>query len=111
MRPKPLLEPGFCAAMPHLIRPEVLKAIMSFFPTPASAWSERVNRVFDTEPRNGGDPNAVWLPRTEIENQFSNLLAQDGVHICVDGPSGTGKSSLVLTQLRKTSRRVITIQL
>jgi hypothetical protein len=81
------------------------------FHNPDRGWSARVNRVFDTRPRDGASPGSVWLPRREVENQFSDLLFQDGVHICVDGPSGTGKTSLVLTQLSKEQRRVIKVQL
>jgi hypothetical protein len=75
------------------------------------AWSARVNAVFHTSPRDGGKPHAVWLPRVKLESDFSDLLFQDGVHICVDGPSGTGKTSLVLTQLTKERQKVLPIQL
>lgn len=70
-----------------------------------------MNRVFDTQPRDGANPNSVWLPRKKDEAHFDDLLYQDGVHICVDGPSGTGKTSLVKTRLSKEKKRVIAIQL
>ena len=81
------------------------------FLNPDRGWSARVDRAFDTRPRDGASPGSVWLPRRDVEDQFSDLLFQDGVHICVDGPSGTGKTSLVLTQLSKEKKKVIKVQL
>lgn len=78
---------------------------------PDRVWNERVNRVFDTQPRDGASGQSVWLPRQKMENHFTDLLYQDGVHICIDGPSGTGKTSLVKTQLSKEKKKVIPIQL
>lgn len=75
------------------------------------AWNARVNLVFHTGPRDGASPHAVWLSRYKVEKQFNDLLYQDGVHICVDGPSGTGKTSLVKTQLSRAKLRFLEVQL
>jgi hypothetical protein len=88
-----------------------LAEINIYMVSPDRSWSARVTRVFDTRPRDGANPDSVWLPREKVENQFNDLLYQDGVHICVDGPSGTGKTSLVKTQLSKEKKKVIENQL
>jgi AAA domain len=72
--------------------------------------NERVNQVFDTRPRDGAKA-PMWLPRPKMEDHFNDLLYQSGAHICVDGPSGTGKSSLVKTQLSKENKKVIAVQI
>jgi hypothetical protein len=78
---------------------------------PERIWSSRVSQIFHTAPRDGAKPHSVWFPRRALENDLSDLLFQEAVHICVDGPSGTGKTSLVQTQLSKEAVKVLPLQL
>lgn len=67
-------------------------------------WSNRVGQVFNTQPRDGSRSNSLWITtetRRRIEESLSVLLQNPGVHICVDGPTGTGKSSLAITILNR----------
>jgi hypothetical protein len=61
-------------------------------------WTRRVGEVFNTSARLGYVPGSVWLRRDE-EGKFAELLETKGVHICLDGPTGTGKSSMAATLL------------
>jgi hypothetical protein len=72
-------------------------------------WAKRVGEIFNTMPRDGN--NAVWLPRKEMEDKFSDLIENRGVHICLDGPTGTGKSSLAFTVLNKLKIKYKLIQI
>lgn len=77
---------------------------------PEKRWTEQVNRVFSLKPRNGASGHSFWLDREPIERLFDDLLRQEGVHICVDGPTGTGKTSLVTTVLSKSKARFFEFQ-
>lgn len=77
---------------------------------PERKWTEQVNRIFSLKPRNGATAHSFWLDREPIERQFDDFLHQEGVHICVDGPSGTGKTSLVTTGLSKSKRKFFEFQ-
>lgn len=72
-------------------------------------WTERVNRVFSTMPRDGALPHSFWLHR-DMEESLEDLLHQEGAHVCVDGPTGTGKTSLVKTSLSKSKKKYFEIQ-
>lgn len=61
------------------------------------AWAARVGQVFDTRPRIGVE-NVLWMRRTE-EIALARALRLPGVHVCLDGPSGAGKTSLMRTIL------------
>ncbi|HBH17987.1 MAG TPA: hypothetical protein DDX14_03445 [Cyanobacteria bacterium UBA9579] len=65
------------------------------------SWSYKVGRVFNTKPRDGSKETNVWLPRLKNEQRLSELLAIEGINIIIDGPTGTGKSSLAITALNK----------
>jgi hypothetical protein len=64
-------------------------------------WMEVVSEVFDTNPRDGNRKETVWLPRTKLEKLVEDELYTRGRHICIDGCSGSGKSSLIITTLLK----------
>lgn len=68
-------------------------------PTKSRRWSYRVGQVFNTRPRDGSNTNILWIKRRNIEELLIDLLLNPGVHICIDGPTGTGKSSLAITTL------------
>lgn len=73
-------------------------------------WANRVGSVFDTRPRLGYTGKSVWLPR-DIETTFAEMLETEGLNICIDGATGTGKSSVALTVLNKFSITHIPVQL
>ena len=71
---------------------------------------EVVSDVFDTNPRNGNRAETIWYKRLILEQELENELFTRGRHICVDGCSGSGKSSLVITQLLRHSIPYTTVQ-
>jgi hypothetical protein len=71
-------------------------------------WAKKVSEVFNTMPRDG--TRTLWLPRTSIENRLAEVLDNRGVHICLDGPTGTGKTSLALTLLNRLKIKYKLIQ-
>lgn len=56
-------------------------------------WEEQVGKVFTTSPRGHLEDVGFWLTREE-EHSFKKLLRLQGNHVCLDGPTGTGKTSL-----------------
>ncbi|HTI71655.1 MAG TPA: hypothetical protein VMF06_16895, partial [Candidatus Limnocylindria bacterium] len=72
---------------------------------------QRVSDVFDTNPRNGNRATTVWLKRAAIEKHLENDLFTRGRHICIDGCSGSGKSSLVITTLLRNKIPYTTVQI
>ena len=73
-------------------------------------WNKTVSGVFDTNPRNGNLASTVWLRREPLEGQIESELFTRGRHICIDGCSGSGKSSLVITSLLKHDIKYTTVQ-
>lgn len=67
--------------------------------TSVREWMQSVSEVFDTDPRNGNNDSTVWLRRQALESDLEADLFTRGRHICIDGCSGSGKSSLVITTL------------
>ena len=78
---------------------------------PYTHWMQFVSDVFDTSPRNGNRAETVWLARPELEKQLEAEIFTRGRHICVDGCSGSGKSSLVITTLLKHRIPYTTVQI
>lgn len=74
-------------------------------------WMQDVSEVFDTNPRNGTRKETVWLTRRGLERQLEDSVFTRGKHICVDGCSGSGKSSLVLTTLLKHQLKFTMVQI
>ena len=77
----------------------------------AADVSERIERLFSSQPRNGSDDNALWHKRAKIEGRLSQLLKAGSQNICIDGPTGSGKSSLALTVLNRISQPFIWLPL
>jgi hypothetical protein len=73
-------------------------------------WTKRVAEVFDTNPRNGNRPSTVWFRQSTIEDALNQSLHTPGVHLCLDGSSGTGKTSLVVTTLIRAGVDYTTVQ-
>lgn len=65
------------------------------------SWPKKVGEVFNTLPRDGNNKSTVWLERKELERCMISELESPGVSICVDGPTGTGKSSMAITILNR----------
>jgi len=77
-----------------------------------TAWLRKAARVFDTRPRNASDPkNMVWLERDKEERQVLDAISVPGVHVCIDGPTGTGKTSLALTGLGRLQAPYVAVQI
>jgi len=68
-----------------------------------------IKKVFYTTPRDGYKKGNLWIKRKE-ENYLSSLLDEIGTSICIDGPTGTGKSSLAITTLKKKKFNFLLIQ-
>lgn len=68
-------------------------------------WRDRVGRVFNTRPRIGVGKNRIWLSRKKEMESFQENFYNPGTHLCLDGPSGAGKTSLALTFLVKEEVR------
>jgi len=79
--------------------------------TERKEWSRKVGQVFNTMPRDGNTRETVWLSREKIENRYADLLSFPGVHVCLDGPTGTGKSSLAVTGLHALKYKYILVQI
>jgi len=74
-------------------------------------WIKKVSQVFSFNPRDASNPDIkLWIPRPE-EKEIKELLYIPSYHICIDGPSGTGKTSLALTMLGYLNIRYVAIQL
>ena len=74
-------------------------------------WVRSVGRVFQINPRIGSDADTIWISRSKEESILQRLLATPGKNICLDGPSGVGKTSLALTTIRSLDCPYIEIQL
>lgn len=72
-------------------------------------WLDKIDDAFGTRPRDGSIQGSVWLKREKYENTLFDTLATRTPHLCVDGPTGTGKTSLVLTQLHRIRREYVYI--
>lgn len=71
-------------------------------------WAKKVGTVFNTRPRIAGK-NTVWLERKGASQRFSEAFARAGAHVCLDGPTGAGKTSLVFSHLVKEKIRHVSV--
>ena len=67
-------------------------------------WAGKVGRVFDTRPR-VASRTTVWLERKSAYDSLANAVEQPGMHVCLDGPTGVGKTSLIHTYIAKERLR------
>jgi len=74
-------------------------------------WDKKVASIFQVSPRDGNTDSTFWLKRNDLENQLSRYLSNPGVTVCIDGPTGTGKSSLAITMLKRLNMASTDIQL
>lgn len=73
-----------------------------------SEWASRVGRVFDTRPRVPGK-TTVWLERSAAYTHLARAVERPGGHVCLDGPTGVGKTSLVHTYIAKERVRHLSV--
>jgi hypothetical protein len=66
--------------------------------TDRRVWASKVGKVFDTRPR-VASKSTVWLERKSAYESLSNAIEQPGMHVCLDGPTGVGKTSLIHTYI------------
>ncbi|WP_316181226.1 hypothetical protein [Bradyrhizobium sp. SZCCHNRI1009] len=59
----------------------------------------KIQETFGSQPRDGSKQGALWHRRREIEGRLSQLISARSQNVCVDGPTGSGKSSVALTML------------
>lgn len=72
-------------------------------------WETKVYAVFSTSPRTGEQRGGLWIRRRQLEESVLEILKDPVVNICIDGPSGTGKTSLAKTMLQNSKRSYQTI--
>jgi hypothetical protein len=75
----------------------------------ASALNDRIDQLFGSRPRDGNQKGALWHRRAKIETRLSQLISARSQSICIDGPTGSGKSSLAITVFSKINQRYIWI--
>lgn len=61
-------------------------------------WANNVGRVFDTRPRVASG-TTVWLERKSAYESLASAMERPGSHVCLDGPTGVGKTSLMHTYI------------
>lgn len=75
------------------------------------SWTKKVGKVFNTRPRIGSNKETVWLNRIHTSQRFAEAFDRPGTHVCLDGPSGAGKTSLAITHLFGKGIRHAAVQL
>lgn len=77
----------------------------------APSLNERIEQFFGSRPRDGSENGVFWWRRTKIETRLSQLLLARSQNICIDGPTGSGKSSLAITVLSRIRQPYIWVPL
>lgn len=75
------------------------------------SWSIKVGKIFNTKPRDGSQKKCVWLPRLKAERRLAEMLSVEGSNVIIDGPTGTGKTSLAITTLNKEKINFCLVQI
>lgn len=75
------------------------------------SWHDRVSTIFSIFPRSGSVQTTLWVDRQDKTAQFSEKYLRLGGHVCLDGPTGSGKTSFVWTYLEKQAVRYVQVQL
>lgn len=73
-------------------------------------WKRKVAAVFDTRPRISSKKDTIWLDRSAEMKELDSAASRLGAHVCLDGPTGAGKTSLGLSYLVSNSIRHIEVQ-
>jgi hypothetical protein len=74
-----------------------------------SAWHERVGNVFDASPRIDRK-DTVWVDREGVKTELDYAFKRKGSQVCLDGPTGAGKTSLALNYLVSNKVKFIGVQ-
>lgn len=72
--------------------------------------AQQISLAFSTQPIRG-DNERLWLRREALEREVSFQLGTSDQHLCIDGPSGTGKTSLIQKIFFERRRDFMHIQL
>jgi hypothetical protein len=72
--------------------------------------AQKISLAFSTQPTRG-ENEKLWLRRETLERELSYQLGTLDQHLCIDGPSGTGKTSLVQKILSVRDRDFMHVQL
>lgn len=75
-----------------------------------SIWARKVGAVFSVNPRFGYRNEMLWIKRDPSERQFAEAYERPSMHVCVDGATGSGKSSLVRTYLENNKVQYALVQ-
>jgi len=62
-------------------------------------FKRNIELIFTARPRIASGKNVLWQERRHSAQKFAGVMARAGAHVCLDGPSGVGKTSLALTYL------------
>lgn len=69
--------------------------------------NSQIESIFSSRPRNGDEKDAFWHKRARLEERLSQIILARSQNVCIDGPTGSGKTSLALTVLSRTKSKVI----
>lgn len=75
-----------------------------------SKWKRSVAKVFDTRPRIATGKETIWLKRVDAMRGLDQAASRPGAHVCLDGPTGAGKTSLALSYLVEHQIRYVPVQ-
>lgn len=73
-----------------------------------TAWTRRAAKVFNAQPRVAGG-GTVWIDRRDASDRLDAALQRPTGQVCLDGPSGVGKTSLALNYLAVNSLRHVRV--
>jgi hypothetical protein len=76
---------------------------------PDVTQSSKIKLLFGSQPRDGTQEGTLWHRRAKIEKRLSQLLSARSQNVCIDGPTGSGKSSLAFTVLSKIKQRYVLV--
>lgn len=73
-------------------------------------WINKIDEVFQTSPRIESK-SPLWLERKTASKNLARAFAGKGAQVCLDGPTGVGKTSLVLTYLVQEQIKYFGVQI
>jgi hypothetical protein len=74
-------------------------------------WLDKVNKIFSIYPRIGLEGNKLWIPREKESFLLNEKFSRLGGHICLDGPTGSGKTSFIWTYMEINKINYMQIQI
>ncbi len=70
---------------------------------------KKADKVFSSHPRVKSE-ETVWIDRSDTMKDMKSKFYKKGVSICLDGPTGSGKSSLVLSFLTENEVEYVNVK-